>query len=161
MNKALNRRLLHAREELDRDGGGRTLVEALFNVLPQTLIVLMPIFALMLKLAYFFKRRLYMEHLIVALHSHAFIALALTLVMGFSWLQEWLGATSGFLENLFGWAIGLTSAWIPVYLLLMQKRVYGQGWLMTLLKFAALGFLYSILLGFGLLAALLVGLLTL
>ena len=88
-------------------------------------------------------------------------ALALTLVMGFSWLQEWLGATSGFLENLFGWAIGLTSAWIPVYLLLMQKRVYGQGWLMTLLKFAALGFLYSILLGFGLLAALLVGLLTL
>ena len=161
VNKALNRRLLHAREELDRDGGGRTLVEALFNVLPQTLIVLMPIFALMLKLAYFFKRRLYMEHLIVALHSHAFIALALTLVMGFSWLQEWLGATSGFLENLFGWAIGLTSAWIPVYLLLMQKRVYGQGWLMTLLKFAALGFLYSILLGFGLLAALLVGLLTL
>ena len=47
------------------------MVDALFNVLPQTLIVLMPIFALMLKIAYWFKRRLYMEHLIVALHSHA------------------------------------------------------------------------------------------
>jgi hypothetical protein len=160
-NQALNRRMLHAREELDRDGSQRTLVEALFNVLPQTLIVLMPIFALMLKLAYFFKRRLYMEHLIVALHSHGFIALALTLVMGFSWLQETFGARSGFLDNLFGWGIGLTSAWIPVYLLLMQKRVYGQGWLMTLVKFSVLGFLYSILLGFGMAAALLIGLLTL
>jgi hypothetical protein len=102
-----------------------------------------------------------MEHLIVALHSHSFIALALTLVMGFSWLQEMVGDRSGFLQNLFGWGIGLTSAWIPVYLLLMQKRVYGQGWIMTLLKFGVLGFLYSILLGLGLGAAMLVGLLTL
>lgn len=160
-NRLLNRRLAHAREALDRDGGERTLVEALFNVLPQTLIVMMPLFALMLKLAYFFKRRLYMEHLIVALHSHAFIALALSLVMGFSWLQEVLGASSGFMNNLFGWGIGLTSAWIPVYLLLMQKRVYGQGWLMTLLKFGVLGFLYSILLGLAMAAAMLIGLLTL
>lgn len=159
-NRLLNRRMAHARAALDRDDGQRTLVEALFNVLPQTLIVLMPIFALMLKLAYFFKRRLYMEHLIVALHSHGFIALALTLVMGLSWAQE-AAAGSPFLANLFGWGIGLTSAWIPVYLLLMQKRVYGQGWLVTLLKFGVLGFLYSILLGFGLLGALLVGLLTL
>ena len=161
VNASLNRRLAHAREELDGGRGERTLVEALFNVLPQTLIVLMPIFALMLKAAYVFKRRLYMEHLIVALHSHSFIALALTLVMLFSWLQEWLGASSGFLQNLFGWCIGLTSAWIPVYLLLMQKRVYGQGWPMTLVKFGALGFLYSILLGLALAAAMLIGLLTL
>ena len=161
VNASLNRRLAHAREELDGGRGERTLVEALFNVLPQTLIVLMPIFALMLKAAYVFKRRLYMEHLIVALHSHSFIALALTLVMLFSWLQEWLGASSGFLQNLFGWCIGLTSAWIPVYLLLMQKRVYGQGWPMTLVKFGALGVLYSILLGLALAAAMLIGLLTL
>jgi hypothetical protein len=160
-NRQLNRRLAHAREALDRDGGERTLVEALFNVLPQTLIVMMPLFALMLKVAYFFRRRLYMEHLIVALHSHAFIALALSLVMGFSWLQELLGVSSGWLGNLFGWGIGLTSAWIPVYLLLMQKRVYGQGWLITLLKFGVLGFLYAILLGLAMAAAILVGLLTL
>ena len=158
-NTLLNRRLKHARDALDRDGGQRTLVEAMFNVLPQTLIVLMPLFALMLKLAYVFKRRLYMEHLIVALHSHSFIALALTLVMGLSWLQE--SVASNFLQNLFGWGIGLTSAWIPVYLLLMQKRVYGQGWPMTLLKYFVLGFLYTILLGLGLAGSILVGLLTL
>jgi hypothetical protein len=124
------------------------------------LIVLMPLFALMLKIAYWFKRRLYMEHLIVALHSHSFISLALTLVLAFSWLQEWLAPDGGFWKDVFGWGIGLTSAWIPVYLLLMQKRVYGQGWLMTLVKFGVLGICYSILLGFGLMAAVLVGLLT-
>jgi hypothetical protein len=160
-NRLLNRRMAHAREALDRDGSERTFVEALFNVLPQTLIVMMPLFALMLKLAYFFKRRLYMEHLIVALHSHAFIALALSLLMGFSWAQDLAGDASGFLRNLLGWCIGLTSAWIPVYLLLMQKRVYGQGWLMTILKFGVLGFLYSILLGLAMAAAILIGLLTL
>jgi hypothetical protein len=39
-----------------------------------------------------------------------------------------------------------------VYLLLMQKRVYGQGWLMTLIKYCLLGFCYIILLSFGMAA---------
>lgn len=160
VNQNLNRRIAHARDVLKASNSQKPLVEALFNVLPQTLIVLMPLFALMLKVAYWFKRRLYMEHLIVALHSHSFISLALTLVLTFSWLQEWLAPDGGFWGGVFGWAIGLTSAWIPVYLLLMQKRVYGQGWLMTLAKYGVLGLCYSILLGFGLAAAMLVGLLT-
>ena len=32
----------------------------------------------------------------------------------------------------------------------MQKRIYGQGWLMTLLKFFSLGLVYVILLSLGL-----------
>ena len=158
---SLNRRLARAREVLKREDSGRPVVEAMFQVLPQTLIVLMPIFALMLKLAYLFKRRMFMEHLIVALHSHAFIALGLTLVMVLAALQEWLAPADGLARNLFGWAIALTCGWIPVYLLLMQKRIYGQGWPMTLAKFGVLGFLYSILVGFALAAAILIGLLTL
>ena len=160
VNQSLNRRVAHARDVMKSSNSEKPLVDALFNVLPQTLIVLMPLFALMLKIAYWFKRRLYMEHLIVALHSHSFISLALTLVLAFSWLQGWLAPDGGFWRSVFGWAIGLTSAWIPVYLLLMQKRVYGQGWLMTLVKYGVLGLCYSILLAFGLVGAVLVGLLT-
>jgi hypothetical protein len=51
--------------------------DAALSTVPSTLFVLLPVFALMLKFAYAFKRRLYMEHLIVALHSHAFLCLAL------------------------------------------------------------------------------------
>src|SRR3546814_4700084 len=53
---------------------------AYLGAMPATLFVLLPVFALMLKVAYVFKRRLYMEHLLVALHSHAFLCLALLLV---------------------------------------------------------------------------------
>jgi len=161
VNQNLNKRVAHASDVLKASNSEKPVVEALFNVLPQTLIVLMPLFALMLKLIYWFKRRLFMEHLIVALHSHAFIALALTLVLTFSWLQDWLTPNPGFWQGVFGWGMGLSAAWIPVYLLLMQKRVYGQGWPMTLVKFGVLGLCYSILLGLGLAAAMLIGLLTL
>jgi hypothetical protein len=43
----------------------------------------------------------------------------------------------------------------------MQKRVYGQGWPMTLIKYAVLGMSYFVLLGISLAGAMLVGLLTL
>ncbi|MEO8161389.1 MAG: DUF3667 domain-containing protein [Arenimonas sp.] len=160
LNHWLNKRAAHARSVLKNSDSGKPVIDALFNVLPQTLLVMMPIFALMLKLAYFFKRRLYMEHLIVALHSHSFIALAVALIMGLSWL---IGVVpdGSFVAGLLNWLRGLTIAWIPLYLLLMQKRVYAQGWPMTLAKYSVLGVCYSVLLGFALLAAMLVGLLTL
>jgi hypothetical protein len=48
--------------------------------------------------------------------------------------------------------------WLPVYPLLMQKRVYRQGWFMTSLKYACIGFCYSMLIGFGTALALLISL---
>ena len=110
--------------------------------------MLVPLFALMLKLAFVFKRRLYMEHLVVSLHSHAFISLDLLLVFGCMALQRLVPA-DGLFDDLLAWCIGLLVAWMPIYLLLMQKRVYAQGWSMTLLKYCVLGTSYMILLGFA------------
>jgi hypothetical protein len=160
LNHSLNRRIKHAVDVAKSDDAQASVGKALFNVLPQTLLVLMPIFALMLKLAYLFKRRLYMEHLIVALHSHAFIALEVTLMVALSWLESMLPKGS-FLHGVLAFVFGLSVAWVPLYLLLMQKRVYGQGWPMTLAKFGVLGMCYSVLLGFALAGALIVGFLTL
>jgi len=122
--------------------------EAMLGAVPSTLFVLLPIFALMLKLMYLFKRRLYMEHLIVALHSHAFLCLALLLVFALDALGEAVTA----IAPATGLAERLVALWMPIYLLLMQKRVYGQGWLMTLLKYAILGFSYMVLLSLGMVA---------
>ena len=40
-------------------------------------------------------------------------------------------------------------AWMPIYLLVMQKRVYGQGWIMTGLKYCVLGTAYLVLISIG------------
>jgi hypothetical protein len=36
------------------------------------------------------------------------------------------------------WAVGLLGLWLVVYLFLAQRRVYGQSWGTTALKFVAL-----------------------
>jgi hypothetical protein len=116
------------------------------------------VFALLLKMLYVFKRRLYMEHVIVALHSHAFLCLNVLLMIVTGALSELLAPTGGVLHSLFGIIEIALGAWIPIYLLLMQKRVYGQGWPMTLVKYSFLGFCYIFLLSFGMAATMMIAL---
>ena len=123
--------------------------DAVLSAVPSTLFVLLPVFAFLLEVLYIFKRRLYMEHLIVALHSHAFLCLSLLLVFLMMGLREWLAPAAGAVRSLLGLIEVALFAWMPIYLLLMQKRVYGQGWIMTLVKYCVLGFSYTILLSLG------------
>lgn len=118
------------------------MIDGIFGILPQALFLMIPLFAVLLKLFYLFQRRLYMEHLIVALHSHAFLFLSLLLGTGLKWLATGLiphahGLAPVF--NLLGWALLL---WVPIYLLLMQKRIYRQSWPMSVLKFLCIGWFY-------------------
>ena len=132
--------------------------DAVLSAVPTTLFVLVPVFALMLKVAYFFRRRLYMEHIVVALHSHAFLCLDLLLVLLVRALEQWVAPNPGALASAFGWIEGLLILWMPIHLLLMQKRVYAQGWPMTLLKYFLLGTCYTVLLSFALVASAAIGL---
>lgn len=127
----------------------KRVVAAFFGVIPQTLFVLMPLFALMLKFFYIFKRRYYMEHLIVALHSHAFLALSMLLLSLLGMTQLAWPAVATPLH----WLVVAILWWIPIYLLLMQKRVYRQNWFMTLLKFSIIGTCYSVLITFAIVIA--------
>lgn len=153
-NARLNAMAAHAKENVAAaKKHPAEAIARLFSVLPQTLFVLMPLFALMLKIAYLFKRRLYMEHMMVALHSHAFIFLSLLVLVVLHLLIGW--ATTGA-----GWAMPVLTllraaawTWIPIYLFLMAKRVYRQGWWMTTFKFCLVGFCYSFLISFGLVGA--------
>lgn len=137
--------------DADRD----LLIGQVFSVLPQSMLVLVPVFALLLQLIYLFRRRLYMEHLIVSLHSHAFLFMSLLILIG-------LGALRGVLPDWaampVGWLWGIVWLWIPVYLLLMQKRVYDQGWGQTILKYMVTGSVYVVLLSLTVAGATLIGL---
>lgn len=123
-------------------------IAALFGVAPQSLLMILPVFALLLKCFYLFKRRLYMEHLIVALHSHSFLCLTILLLVLLNRIASWT-ATWPLVPGLMGWLIFAASVWIPIYLLLAQKRIYGQGWPMTVFKYVWIGTCYLVLLSFG------------
>lgn len=126
----------------ERRAAWEHVAAGIYGVLPGTMLVLVPVFALLLKLFYVFKRRLYMEHVIVSLHSHAFLFLSLLLIALLGMLSTWLKPHAAGV----GYAVGMLQAplilWIPAYLLIMQKRVYRQGWVMTVLKFGAIGWCY-------------------
>jgi hypothetical protein len=138
----------------------KRLAIGILSVLPQVLFVVMPLFALFLKIFFIFKRRLYMEHLIVALHSHAFIFFALLLITILLALKAWVQTTAEWLMPPLGWLIFILGWWIPIYLFLMQKKVYKQGWIMTTLKYGVIGICYVVVIAIGVGVAAIVSLAT-
>lgn len=155
--KHMKLNLLAMKDDRTKDEAIERLKANTFAALPQTMFVLMPIFAVLLKIMYIFRRRLYMEHLIVALHSHAFLFLNLILGIALSMLGTWLIPHAGWLSpiiHLLEWALVI---WALVYLFLMQKRVYRQGKFMTTLKYLIIGWCYLWMMGFALGAAVLMG----
>lgn len=132
----LDKRIHKARRNLQEiNGNPAAFVQAFFSGMPTALFVLMPVFALLLKLAWVDSGRGYLEHLVVALYSHCWLMLVL--------LATFLLGT---LPPAVGWLRGLamTALWIwtPVYLLLTQRRVYGGGLLGNLVRYALVGSVY-------------------
>ncbi len=141
-NSWLNRRLANGQANVERMGGKTDLyVQAFLTALPGALFFLMPVFALVLRVAYLGRRTGYLEHLVVALYSHAWLMLVLLaafLTIGIT------GAIGHPVANAVGDCVyvALLLA-IPVYLLWMQQRVYGGRWWATLTRYAFIGTLYS------------------
>ncbi|MEO8810682.1 MAG: DUF3667 domain-containing protein [Rhodanobacter sp.] len=165
LNQRLNRALarMHANVAAMSGPGDHAEVQArllgqFLAILPGTMFFMLPAFALLLKLFYLFRRRLYVEHLIVALHSHAFLFLSLLLGTLIHLLGVVLKPHSPWLSGPLNLLIAALWVWAPLYLLIMQKRVYRQGWPMTLLKYFFLGWCYCWLLGLALAGAAILGL---
>ncbi len=135
------------------------MVKEMLQVLPQSMFILLPVFALLLKCCYAFSRRRYLEHLMVAVHSHCFLFLLLTLMIPLGRLADKVDATLPWLAGACEAVVIAGGLWIPIYLFLMQKRVYAQGWLMTTIKYTVVGTLYSALLGITVAIDLMIGVL--
>ncbi len=134
------------------------LLKRFLGAVPGALFVLMPLFALCLKALYIRSGRGYLEHLVVALYSHAFMLVGLL----FAFLMIGLQAIRGLPAPVAG-LLALTASFVlfllvPLYLLWMQKRVYAQNWLKTLTKYATLGLIYSFLLSMAIVYAVFAGL---
>lgn len=124
--------------------------DKVFDVLPATMFVLLPIVALLFKFWYLFAKKYYVEHLIFALHNHSFLFVMLFIAMLLSAFAGWLEpAEEGHITTTVSWANIAIGFWIPVYFLVSLKRVYQQGWGMTLSKYCLIGISYAVLLAFA------------
>jgi hypothetical protein len=115
----------------------RRVVDTTLEETPKVMFVLLPVFALILKLLYFRRSRYYIEHFVFALHFHAFafVVFSMALIIGSDW-------------------VFLVPIVLPVYLLLAMRRAYDQGWIRTIIKWLVLSNVYSVLLLTGLVFAL-------
>ena len=136
------RRLNAARTGEDAADALTAFIRDSVGKVPTVLFLILPVFALLLKLLYVRRGWYYSEHLVFGLHTHAFAFVVFSVV-------ALLAAFGGGV----GWAGVLASVLlcaIPVYFVVAQKRVYGQGWIKTVLKSLVLGWVYLFVLVAGL-----------
>ena len=110
-------------------------VENFEHNLPKMMFVLLPLFALILKVTFFRSKKFYVEHLIYAFHFHCFFFLFLAMIMLLNMI---------FPAN---WAIGqwldlLATLYIIWYLYRSLRVVYQRGWLRTITKLIGMSFMY-------------------
>ncbi len=150
INDRINDEIEHSPEKAEEINKNPDLIiDKVFDILPVSMFILLPVVALIFEFWYLFSRRYYVEHLIFALHNHAFLFVCLILILLLDGSADLLsaaghhGATAAAV-----WLIAAIAVWIPVYLLASLRTVYRQGWMLTLGKFFAIGISYLVLLSF-------------
>ncbi len=127
---ALNRHLSEAAEKAEANP--REFAMAVASNLPRAFFLLLPVFALLLRLFYVRQERLYVDHLIFALHYHAFGFAVLSL--NALALRLWGPVSTP--------AVVLLWTWFFAYLAIALRRVYGNSWPWTVVKLCVLMTLY-------------------
>lgn len=98
---------------------------------PYVLFLMLPLFAALTKLLYVTRGLYYGEHVVYALHIHAFTFFGLLIA---ALVPDFLA----------GWIIGL----IAIYYLVAMKRFFVGSWFTTLLRYGVIATVYPILLTF-------------
>jgi hypothetical protein len=104
----------------------------LLQRLPQMMFFLLPLFALILQLAYLMSPFHYLQHLIFSLHFHTAAFIYFILLYPARWL----------LPGDFGGVVMLA---LLVYLPIAMVRTYGSGWLAAVGKSFGVGLVYYLL----------------
>lgn len=119
--------------------GKEVVIGFILKNMPLMMFLLLPIFALILKLLYIRRNRLYIKHLIHALHLHSFAYL----VYGVSLLIIYYLLDS---ENIQLLLVAISFIVVSSYSYISFLKVYEQGWFKTLVKFNIHGAIYASLL---------------
>lgn len=124
------------------------ILNTVIDNVPIMIILLLPIYALYLKLLYVRRKRFYIEHLVFAIHIHAFtFFIGTTTLAVYHWLEQ---------ENILFFSAFITL----LYAYFMFKRVYQQHWFKTWLKMFIIGSCYLLTIFFASSLEILISLLT-
>ena len=131
-----------AKEKLGERGTNLQLflITMISNV-PYMVLCCIPLFAFVLKILYLRKHVFYIDHLVYALHIHTFAYLAIMLIV-----LATVGLNRTVPDVLAGWIVGLLWTIFAVQIFLSIRRVYRQGWCLTVFKFFVGGFIYLVVL---------------
>jgi len=124
--------------ERNQARGSENFADAMIDNVPVALIVLLPVLALVLKILYPLSRRYFVEHLLFFVHFHAFFFLMMVLQIIFAGVVGLFGGEDSVIDNIKTLVIVIASFYIPVYLYKAMRHVYGQGHIITLLKYLML-----------------------
>ena len=124
--------------EANKAQGIDNLADAMLDNIPIALIVLLPLMALVLKVLYPLSRRYFVEHLLFFVHFHAFFFLLLIVQILFARATDLLGPEDGAVDSASQLILVIASFYIPVYLYKAMRHVYGQGHLVTIMKYLVL-----------------------
>jgi hypothetical protein len=115
---------------------GKALLEAIFHNIPRSMFVFLPLLALVMKLMYWWPKRYYVEHLLLLVHNHAFVFLAIAITT----LLDRIPVLGGHLGLL------TFAAWIYViwYIFRAMRVYYQQSRALTFAKYFTIGFAYII-----------------
>ncbi len=124
----------------------KTFGRALYENIPKMMFIFLPLIAGVMYVLYLGSGRYYVEHLLFFVHYHAFFFLAGLVVAlldrGATLFPETgLAAALRAVEGLLTAALVV---YVPYYLYRAMRRVYGQGHLVTLLKYSLLGIGYVV-----------------
>lgn len=102
---------------------------------PTAMFLLLPVFALLLKLVYIRSKRFYVEHLVYALHLHSFAYLLFSICRLFLWG----------VPNLAGLMLTIAVFALLFYSLISLKRTYHRTWKTAVPVFVVVSVAYGII----------------
>src|SRR5437867_2500876 len=131
-----------AKEKMGEHGTKMGLfISTLFSNLPYMMLCCIPLFAFVLKVLYIRRHIFYIDHLIYALHIHTFAYTGIMLIV-----LATIGLTRFAPGPIAGWIIALLWIAFVVQIFLSIRRVYRQGWFISIFKFLFGGLAYLIVL---------------
>jgi hypothetical protein len=131
-----------AKEKMGEHGTKMGLfITTLFSNLPYMMLCCIPLFAFVLKILYIRRHIFYIDHLIYALHIHTFAYVGIMLIV-----LATIGLNRTAPGPIAGWIIALLWIAFVVQIFLSIRRVYRQGWFISIFKFFFGGFVYLIVL---------------